>query len=208
MRSPIGRNKALFGNVSSWADYFVGGWSLNTITTWASGLPFSPSYNPQECLQDRDTGPCRPNLVGVIEITGDRNNYFTTASKPLSKAGVVSGPWERPAVGTFGNAAINSLRGPSYFNTDLSVFKEVSVQERYTVQFRTDFLNVFNRVNLANPGSCVGLYFERNIFWRGYYNIGAKRVAAPNSTGAAIAILTASIKRIRRGSSARYALRG
>ena len=152
---PVGRNRFLFGQVSRGADYFLGGWSLNTITTWASGFAFSPSYSPQECLQDRDTGPCRPNLVGAVQVAGDRNNYFTTAAKPLSKAGVVSGPWERPAAGTFGTAGFNSLRGPAYFNTDLSVTKDLAISERYSVQFRTDFLNVFNKVNLASPSGCV-----------------------------------------------------
>jgi hypothetical protein len=152
---PVGRNRALLGNVGKTANYFVGGWAVNTITTWASGLPFSPTYNTPECLHDRDTGPCRPNLVGTVHITGDRNNYFTTNNQPFTNAGGSTGPWQRPAVGTFGNAAFNSLRGPSFYNTDLAVTKDVAVSERVSVQFRTDFLNVFNKVNLANPSGCV-----------------------------------------------------
>ena len=90
-----------------------------------------------------------------MHITGDRNNYFTTNSQPFTNAGGSPGPWARPAIGTFGNAAFNSLRGPSFFNTDLAVEKNVVVSERVSVQFRTDFLNVFNRVNLASPSGCV-----------------------------------------------------
>jgi hypothetical protein len=160
---PVGKGKALLGNVGTAANYFVGGWSLNTSTTWASGLPFSPSYDPTECNMDRDTGPCRPNVVGEVRITGDRNNYFTTTGGqpfPNRAAGYTGpsapvGPWQRPAIGTFGTAGYNSLRGPSYYDTDVAITKDIAISERYLVQFRTDFLNVFNRVNLGNPGGCV-----------------------------------------------------
>lgn len=152
---PVGKGKWLWGNAGDAANYLVGGWSLNTITTWASGLPFSPTYAGTECTADRDTGPCRPNLVGAVEITGDRNNYFTTTDGVSLKNGETIGPWQRPAVGTFGMAGFDSLRGPSFFDTDLVLQKNVVFGERYAVQFRTDFLNVFNKVNLGNPSGCV-----------------------------------------------------
>jgi len=75
---PFGKGKALLGNADGVTNYLVSGWSVNTITVWASGLPFSPTYNAIECNFDRDTGPCRPNLEGDVRIGGDRNNYFTT----------------------------------------------------------------------------------------------------------------------------------
>jgi hypothetical protein len=155
---PVGKGKLWLGNAGRVANYFVGGWSLNTVTTAASGLPFSPTYNtsPSECAHDHDTGPCRPNLVGTVHITGDRNNYFTTTNgQPFTMNGESFGPWQRPAVGSFGNAAFNSLRGPSFFDTDLAVAKSVTLTERFALQFRTDFLNVFNKVNLGNPSGCV-----------------------------------------------------
>jgi carboxypeptidase family protein len=152
---PLGKGRRLFGDVGRVTNYFVGGWSLNTVTTWASGLPFSPSYAPTECSADRDTGPCRPNLVGPVQITGDRNNYFTTTGGESLKNGETIGPWQRPAVGTFGNAGFDSLRGPSFFDTDLVVAKNFSLSERFALQFRTDFVNVFNKVNLGLPSGCV-----------------------------------------------------
>jgi hypothetical protein len=160
---PFGRGKSFLGNVSRPANYLIGGWSINTITTAASGLPFSPTYTGSECTHDRDSGPCRPNLVGSVGITGDRNNYFTTTSGQTlaagpnngSAPGATIGPWQRPAVGSFGTAGYNSLRGPSYFDTDLVVEKNLTLTERYSLQFRTDFLNVFNKVNLGLPTGCV-----------------------------------------------------
>jgi hypothetical protein len=174
---PFGKGKPLLSAATGALDRIVSGWSLNTITFWYSGLPFSPTYN--ECSQDVDTGPCRPNLVGAVHITGNRSDYFTTTGTQLCPdatksspalcqgsvslsngvisymAGPPSGPWQRPAPGTFGNAGYNSLRGPDLLNTDVAVLKNFALKESTTLQFRVDIANVFNRVNLGLPNPCV-----------------------------------------------------
>jgi len=65
------------------------------------------------------------------------------------------GPWQEPAPGTFGNAGRNSLRGPGFFQTDLAISKDIALTERISMRFRADVFNVFNKVNLGNPNSCV-----------------------------------------------------
>jgi len=155
---PFGRGRSLLGNASTVLDRLIGGWSLSAITTWESGLPFSPTY--ENCDADRDTGlPCRPNLVGAVHVTGSRSGYFTTTGgmplNPNGMPGDTRGPWQRPAAGTFGNASRNSLFGPSFFQADLSVFKTLPIKENISCQFRTDIFNLFNRVNLDNPIPCV-----------------------------------------------------
>jgi hypothetical protein len=42
-----------------------------------------------------------------------------------------------------------SFRG--YGDVDLAVFKNFKVNEQFTVQFRSEIFNLFNRVNLAPP---------------------------------------------------------
>ena len=154
---PLGKGKALLGSAGGIANRIVGGWSLSGTMTWESGLAFSPSY--ANCGADRDTGPCRPNLVGTVHITGSREAYFTTTGGvPLElngEPGDTIGPWQRPAVGTFGSAARNSIRGPGFFQSDLSVAKSIPLQENVALQFRADIFNLFNNVNLDNPIPCV-----------------------------------------------------
>jgi len=144
----------------------IAGWSLSGNMTWESGLPFSPSYS--SCEVDRDTGPCRPNLVGSVHITGNRNRYFTTTvAVPLQPNGTLGdaiGPWQRPAFGTFGNAGRNSLWGPRFVQTDVSVAKNVTLKESTSIQFRTDIFNVFNKVNLDLPFNCVDCQGGGSIF--------------------------------------------
>jgi hypothetical protein len=51
----------------------------------------------------------------------------------------------------------NSVRGPGFFNTDLSLFRTFSIKERIQMQFRGEALNVFNHPNFA-----LGLQWDGN----------------------------------------------
>ena len=50
-----------------------------------------------------------------------------------------------------GNVGRNMLRGPSQSNMDCSIVKRFPIRESRTVEFRTDFLNLFNHANRNNP---------------------------------------------------------
>jgi hypothetical protein len=178
---PFGRGHALLGNISNAADKVVGGWSLNAITAWYGGLPFSPTYGANECSNDLSadssaTPPCRPNLVSYVAVTGNRNQYFTTTGgAPLTPAGTTPtlsphcgldssgnplagaaiGPWQRPGCGQLGNAGRNSLRGPQFFQSDIALMKEIPITERVNLRFRADAFNIINKVNLGLPNTQV-----------------------------------------------------
>jgi hypothetical protein len=60
----------------------------------------------------------------------------------------------------FGNCpAQGPVRGPGYGDVDLSIQKNFHISERVRLQFRTDLINAFNRVNLNTPsgGCCTGV---------------------------------------------------
>jgi Carboxypeptidase regulatory-like domain/TonB dependent receptor len=163
---PFGHGKTFWGDASGITGSVLAGWPLSGVATWESGLPFSPSYS--SCGVDRDTGPCRPDLVGAVHITGSRNGYFTATDgvplEPNGMPGDTIGPWQRPATGTFGNAGRNSLRGPSFFQTDVSVAKAIKLKETVSLQFRADIFNLFNIVNLDLPQTCVDCQTGGMIF--------------------------------------------
>jgi hypothetical protein len=157
---PFGRNKAFGSNVPGWLNQVIGGFSLNGALTWQSGLPFSLSY--ANCATDNDLGICFLNKTGAdyqlhagsLNTTTRKVPYFTPVPHTLGVQEAF-GPYDRPAIGTFGNAGRDSLIGPSLFNTDLAVAKAFNLTERLQLQLRAEAFNVFNHVNLGLPDGCA-----------------------------------------------------
>ena len=59
-----------------------------------------------------------------------------------------------------GNLGRNTFHGPGFANTDFSVIKNLKIPwfiggEGANLQFRTEFFNVFNRVNLTQVGTDI-----------------------------------------------------
>jgi hypothetical protein len=132
--------------------HVLGGWQVNAIAVWQTGLPFSVTcgFAYPRCDFNADgTNNERPNVPAFGDSrTGAENDdflagLFTLADFPL------------PAQGTFGTLGRNTFRGPRYFNTDLSIFKNVSVpwfgSQRAILQLRVEAFNVFDTVNLDPP---------------------------------------------------------
>jgi hypothetical protein len=152
------------GNTPRWVDRVIGGIALNGSFTWEDGLPWTPGYDNSG--QDND-------IVGFLNRSGSggfstgvgsfnpvthKVPFFTPAPyvlQPPGQANSTFGAFARPLVGTFGNIGRDSFLGPGYINTDLSVSKSVSLREQLSLQFRADFFNLFNKVNLGQPDSCV-----------------------------------------------------
>ncbi len=158
---PVGKDRKFLSGIGKAADLAIGGWQLNMIYSWQSGLPFTPSY--RDCNADRDTGWCRPDLIGEWKPgTQTRDQWFVTTPlaangqvTPLTSNGQTLGPWGRPQRGRFGSVGRNRLLGPSFQQWDMSLSKTFSITERFKAQFRAEAFNVPNRVNLANPNACV-----------------------------------------------------
>jgi hypothetical protein len=154
---PFGKGKKFAGDAPKVVDFAIGGWQLNTVWQLQSGLPFTPTY--RDCNNDRDTGWCRPDLVGDWRLDNPtRDAWFKTTSVPLTANGQTDGPWRRPARGTFGSVGRNRLLGPGLSQWDLSLFKNFNITERFKAQFRAESFNFANHMNLRNPagnGACV-----------------------------------------------------
>jgi hypothetical protein len=64
-----------------------------------------------------------------------------------------------PAIGNgtdFGNSGVGIVRGPGQANFDFSLTKMTRIGEKQSVQFRTEFFNLFNHPQFAIPGSVAG----------------------------------------------------
>jgi outer membrane receptor protein involved in Fe transport len=171
---PFGRGKKWANDMGRAADFLVGGWSLNSVTNFSSGLPFN--YSLSNCNAEIDNGPCRPSVSGSI-LSGTRSGHpnaggywFQTTSTSLESSSNVTGapgavcfggapltggPWAQPGCDSFGDVGRNTGRGPRFFNTDFSVFKDFAITEKAKAQFQAQFFNIFNHANLDLPNGCV-----------------------------------------------------
>lgn len=155
---PFGKGRRFMGNSSRIVNLLIGGFQLNTTTNWSSGLPWSASYN--ECNQDEDVGICRPILIGDLKTSVGHfdpvkgNVPFFTPVAALAAPGDTQGAFLRPQKGALGSGR-NAFAGPSFFNSDMSLFKNFAITERVGAQFRFEAFNVFNHVNLGNPNNCI-----------------------------------------------------
>ncbi len=76
-------------------------------------------------------------------------------------------PSLRRRIGTFGNVGRNTLRGPDFFDVDVSVFKDFFFTEKWHLQFRAEAFNIENRPNFQNPS--VGNSTNYNTVSSGTY---------------------------------------
>ena len=66
-----------------------------------------------------------------------------------------------PNQGRFGTLGRNSFRGPAYYNFDFALIKDTPIgrrsggAERVDLQFRAEFFNLFNIVNMGLPANIL-----------------------------------------------------
>jgi hypothetical protein len=148
---PFGRGKMLAKNVGKAVDAIIGGWEVSPIVTFRTGFPL-PVYGANDESGTFSRGAradCNsiPNVTPDAVIPGVGVQWFTN-----------NGNFTNPAVGAFGNCSpqLGSLRSPHYTDIDLSLHKDFQITERFRLQFRTDFINVFNHVQYNAPNMSLG----------------------------------------------------
>jgi len=52
---------------------------------------------------------------------------------------------------TFGTMSRNAIRGPGFWDVDLSAIKNTKITERVVAEFRVEGFNLFNHPNFAQP---------------------------------------------------------
>ena len=57
----------------------------------------------------------------------------------------------------------NTLRGPGQANWDMSLYKDIPINENMKFNLRVEAFNLFNRVQFGNPNTSVGNALFGNI---------------------------------------------
>jgi hypothetical protein len=153
---PFGKGRQFASNANRVTDLIIGGYQISEVSTWAGGLPFTLGYN--ESGSNITTGPGDPSQIHKMSTsltafvpssngTGNRTFY------PAHSLG--DGTFVNPGLDNFGNAGINTYRGPRFFSTDMNLIKTFNIWENVATVFRMDVFNVFNHITAGNPGGNI-----------------------------------------------------
>ena len=155
-----------FSHARGFAHKVLGGWGVSGITVIQSGLPFSifDSGAGTAFLGAGSTPLLGASLASGASISGgythgdihsrlngyvDINNF--TFAPQLYPTECVSDP--NFCTTGFGDLGRNIYRGPYQHNWDFSLIKNFHLTERQNIRFTTDFFNIWNHANFANPVS-------------------------------------------------------
>jgi len=138
----------------------LGGWEFGGVFSAASGRPITVLQGTN--ISNTGIGQDRGTLIpGVNPYSSTACAGVTVACKswlnPAAFQPTQVGGVNNPAIfGTFGNVSKNFLRLPSTWNSDMSASKYFNITERYKLQFRVEYFNVFNHPNFAPESTSTG----------------------------------------------------
>jgi len=131
--------------LTKWA---FGGWQLGGIYKASSGQPFTPILGGDPLGTKLDETAEPPNWVAgpgceTLSNPGNPNHYIKTQCLAFPNPANLRG-----------NLGRNTVIGPGLQNLDFSLIKNDRIRkisDSFSVQFRAEFFNVFNRANFASP---------------------------------------------------------
>ncbi len=113
------------------------GWQVNGNITAQSGQPFTPYTSTFDPF--RNEGFNRPDVIGDPFRDVPSGQAFNAAA------------FQAPALGTFGNAGRNIVRGDGFHSVDLSLFRNFRFRDRVDLELRMESVNALNHVNFQGP---------------------------------------------------------
>ena len=141
------------------------GWTLLSISTISSGLPFT-IYSGIQQTAAGSGGVDRPNQIATPRLStarkvrqdyfGEGANNASFFSIPINVPGGTG-----PNQGVFGSLGRNTFRGPAFYDFDFSLIKDTPIGTRssggelFDIQFRSEFFNLFNIVDMGLPSNTI-----------------------------------------------------
>jgi hypothetical protein len=124
---------------TGWKRAVLGGWKYSDMTTIQSGSSLTMGMNLA------NTGlATHPDLIAPVTYPKTFQQWFSTGS------------FGKPAPGFFGNVGNGTIAGPGLIVFNMALYKDFRIHEHLTLQFRSEFFNVFNHTNINGPSTSLG----------------------------------------------------
>jgi hypothetical protein len=147
---PFGKGQKFASGANKVANTIIGGWEVSPILMFRTGFPLAMYGTDESGTHSRGARP-------------DCNTMVSIQNTPISGAGGIqwftnsNDAFTIPAVGTFGSCApqLGWLRTAHFTTLDFSIHKDFQLTERFKLQFRSDFINSLNHVQLNIPDTGI-----------------------------------------------------
>jgi hypothetical protein len=146
---PFGKKGLVGRDAPAAVQRMIEGWNVNGVVTLQTGRPFTvytgsnqmsnvlnSTANCTGCSRDMGT------LDKTSAVFGGVPGYFTAAE--LAQ-------FSQAAAGDLGNTGRNYFNGPGGWNVDFAVLKRTTIRERWNLELRFEFFNVFNHPVFGFP---------------------------------------------------------
>jgi hypothetical protein len=154
-----------FGNHQGFTGKLTNGWNLSGVTVVQDGTPLSINDTRGGTIYGFGPGTAVTSRAQFAAGMGPSNVATPGGVEARLGGSVLGGPGffnkaaftTIPAIGNglgYGNSGVGIILGPGQFNWDMSLVKDTKVgglREDATLQFRTEFFNVFNHPQFNNP---------------------------------------------------------
>ncbi len=145
---PVGKGRRFLSSSPWIVDELLGGWAMQTISTFASGGYFSPSFSGSD--------PSNTNTVGGLPDRVADNSTFDSHATPqwFNQAGYLQA-FKAPQAGHYGNSGANILQGQGINVHHLSLAKTFPITERFKTTFTGQISNIMNHPHFNNPNTNI-----------------------------------------------------
>lgn len=149
---PVGKGQKFLADASGPVNKLVSGWGVSGITTFQSGFPIPLLAQPTSLSTYFNAGPPRPN------ITAGCNPAIGGAAQAKLSQWFNTSCYSQPGSFAFGDEprVDSHARTQGINNWDFSLTKDTKITERFSLSYRAEIFNLFNRVQFNPPGNQIG----------------------------------------------------
>jgi len=133
---PFGQGRRLVSHANKYLQPIIGGWDLSYIYVYQSGAPVA---------------------FGDVLLTGNANQIALPSGQRSSREWFNTSVFNTNAAQQLADNLVTlsptfaKVRSAAYNSSDVSLLKHVRIHESVRVEFRADFLNIYNQVSFAAP---------------------------------------------------------
>lgn len=168
---PIGNGHRFAPHMSGPVNAVAGGWQVNFIYTFQSGQPVNIGCP----VATTSNFGCFAFLApGVDPYAGpnNRTQWLNPAAFIQPPVATTPGQTDFTPLGT----RASQVRGPGFYNVDLSIMKRFDIWEHTRLEFRAEAFNAFNNVQYANPSQLNFTTSNFSNITSDRFNNGAGRI--------------------------------